>query len=88
MKLGDVIPFVVIVALGEVHSVLIQWMNDSPKPNLQSVLNKKDQFTLSNAFSASSDMTMALLCEFCHMLIKWKSLRILSEPCRFLMKPV
>ena len=29
VKLGEVIPFVVTVALGEVYSVLIQWMNDS-----------------------------------------------------------
>lgn len=33
VKLDDVIPFVVIVALGEVYRVCIQWVNPSPKPN-------------------------------------------------------
>ena len=44
------IPFVTIVALGEVYNVFIQWLNDSPKPNLCRVLNRKVQFTLSNFF--------------------------------------
>ena len=33
VNVGEVIPLVVTVALGEVYSMLIQWMNDSPKPN-------------------------------------------------------
>lgn len=44
VKLCEVIPLVVIVALGDVYSVLIQWMNDSSKPNLWRV-NKNAQFT-------------------------------------------
>ena len=77
-----------IVALGEVYNVFIQWMNDSPKPNLCRVLNRKVQFTLSNAFSASSDKIMVLSCFFCDILIKLKSLRMLSEACLFFIKPV
>ena len=38
VKLGEVIPFVTTVALGEVYSVVTHLMNDSPKPNLQSVV--------------------------------------------------
>ena len=62
MKLGEVIPFVITVALGEVYSVLIQWMNDSPRPNLRRVLNRKVKLTLSNAFFASNDTITVLFC--------------------------
>ena len=89
VKLGEVIPFVTIVALGEVYSVVIHWMNDSPKPNLRRVENKNVQLTLSNAFSASSDTIIMVFCFCpCAMLMRLKSLRILSEACLFLMKPV
>lgn len=88
MKLGEVIPFVISVALGEVYGVFIQWMNDSPKPNPWRVENKKVQFTLSKAFSASSDTIMVLLCFCWDVLIKLKNLQVLSEACLFLMKPV
>ena len=86
VNLGEVIPFVAIVAFGEVYSVLIQWMSDSPKPNFLSVVNKKDQFTLSNAFSASSDRIMVFCCCFCAMLMRLKSLRMLSDASLFLIK--
>ena len=58
VKLGEVIPLVVIVALGEVYSVVIHWMNDSPNSNLRRMVNTNVQLTLSNAFSASSDAIM------------------------------
>lgn len=61
MKVFDVIPFVVTVALGEVYNVFIHWMNDSPKPNLSSVFNKKVQLTWSNAFSASNDTIIVFI---------------------------
>lgn len=76
MKLGEVILFVITVALGEVYSVFIQWMNDSPKPKLWRVENKKVQFTLSKTFSASSDTIMVLLCFCCAVLIKLRSTNI------------
>lgn len=46
--------FVVTVAFGDGYKILTQLMNDSPNPNLSNVANKKFQFTLSNAFSASN----------------------------------
>lgn len=51
VKLDYVIPFVVIVALGEVYRVCIQWVNPSPK---------NFKFTLSKLFSASNDTIIAL----------------------------
>ena len=50
VKLCDVIPFVVTVALGEVYSVLIQWTNYSPKPKLCNVCNKKNPVYLIECF--------------------------------------
>ena len=87
MKLGEVIPFVTIVALGEVYNVFIQWMNDTPNPNLCRVLNRKVQFILSNAFSASNDTIMVVSCFFCDIVIKLKGFGMLSEACLFLIKP-
>ena len=88
VKLCEVIPLVVIVALGDVYSVLIQWMNDSTKPNVWRVLNKNDQFTLSKAFSASSEMIMVFCCVSCDILNRLNSLQTLTVACLFFMKPV
>ena len=38
-KLGDVSPLVMTVAIGELHSVLIQLINVSPNPNVSNVAN-------------------------------------------------
>lgn len=46
VKLGEGIPFVSIVALGEVYSVVIHWIKDSLKPNVWRVGNKNVQLTL------------------------------------------
>ena len=59
VKRCDISPLVVIVAIGDVYKILTQWINDSPKLNFFSVENRKTQFTLSNAFSASNE-TMAV----------------------------
>ena len=59
VKRCDISPLVVIVAIGDVYKILTQWINDSPKPIFFSVENRKTQFTLSNAFSASNK-TMAV----------------------------
>lgn len=64
LKLYEVIPFVVIVAIGRVYSVLIQWMNNSPKLNLQTLLSRDAHLTLSNAFLASN-YTIIILTGFC-----------------------
>lgn len=88
VKLVEVIPFVTIVALGEVYSIVIHWMKDSSKPNLWRVVNKNVQLTLLNAFSASSDTITVFCCCLCAMVMRLKSLRLLSDACLFLMKPV
>lgn len=63
-------------------------MNDSLKPNLWRVVNKKSQFTLLKAFSASSDRIMGL-CLICHdILIRVKSLRALPVASQIIMKSV
>lgn len=54
VKRCDVTSFVTTVALSDVYSIFIQWMNNSPKPNLLKVQNRNVQFTLTNAFSASN----------------------------------
>ena len=59
VKRSDISPLVVILAIGDVYKILSQWINDSPKPIFFSEENKKTQFTLSNAFSASNE-TMAV----------------------------
>lgn len=61
VKLRDVSPLVITVAEGEVYKILIQLINDSPKPNLSNVENKNFQFTLSKAFSASKVTMMGFL---------------------------
>lgn len=55
------IPFVTIVALGEVCCVAIHWMTNSPKPSLQRVVNKNVQLALLNTSSASSDYSFLFL---------------------------
>ncbi len=60
VKLLDVSPLVMTVAKGDVYRILIQLMNDSPKPNLSNVENRNFQFTLSKAFSASRATMMVL----------------------------
>ncbi len=44
--------------MGDVYSVLIQWINDSPRPNLCNDANINVQFTLSTAFSVSREVIM------------------------------
>ena len=89
VKLCDVIPCVLTVALGEVYSVLIQWMNDSTKPNPCNVyVIKKVQFTWLNAFSASRETIIVLVWVCCARLIMLNNLHKLSEPCFFLINPV
>lgn len=58
MNCCEVNPLVVIVAVSEVYSALIQLMNDSQNPNFCNVANRKDQLTLSNAFCASNERIM------------------------------
>ena len=53
VMLCDVIPLVVTVAVGELYMILIQLMNDSPKPNFCTVVKRNFQLTRSKAFSAS-----------------------------------
>ena len=55
MNCCEINPLVVMVAVGEVYSALTQLMNDSPNPNFCNAINKNYQFTLSNAFRASSE---------------------------------
>ncbi len=62
VKLCDVSPLVVTVAEGIVYKILIQLINDSPKPNFCNVVNKKFQLTLSKAFSASKVTIMVFSC--------------------------
>ena len=62
VKLCDIRPLVMTVAEGEVYKILIQLINDSPKPNRCSVLNRNVQFTLSKAFSASKVVMMVSCC--------------------------
>lgn len=65
MKLGEAAPFVTVV-IGKVYTVVIQRVNDSPKPDLHRVLksnfrsDRKVRVTLSNAFLASNDTNMVL----------------------------
>lgn len=49
--------FVITDALGEKYNNLINERNCVPKPNLSNAENKYFHSTLSNAFSASSEMT-------------------------------
>ncbi len=53
VKLRDVSPLVMTVAEGDVYRILIQLMNDSPKPNLSNVENRNFQLTMSKVFSKS-----------------------------------
>ena len=84
----DMVPFVITVAMGEEYRVLIQSMNDSPKPNFCNVEKRNLWLTLSKAFSASREVMMVLRLLDPEMVIRLKSLRMLSEECRPLMKPV
>lgn len=51
VRLCDVSPLVVTVAEGAMYKILIQLINDSPKPIFCNVMNKKSQLT--KVFSAS-----------------------------------
>lgn len=89
-KLCDVSPFVVTVADGDVYKILIQLINDSPKPNFCNVVNKNFQLTLSKAFSASN---VAMRVSFCCTALMSKALnpynlQVLLDACLPFIKPV
>lgn len=86
VKLCEVIPLGTTVAVGEVYSVLSQWMNDSKAKSVEGG-EKESPVTLSNAFSVSSNTIMVLFC-CCDISIRLKSLRMLSEACLFFVNPV
>ncbi len=54
---GDFRPLVITLAVGEEYKILTHLINTSPKLNLESTEYKYGHSTLSNAFSASNDMT-------------------------------
>lgn len=56
-KPGDLRPLVMTLAVGEEYNILTHLINASPNLNLESTENKYGHSTLSNAFSASNEMT-------------------------------
>lgn len=72
------VPFMPILACRLLYMALIHPMHFSPRLNFSKTANKYDHSTLSNAFSASSDIIRACLLRRVEWSIIFNSLRILS----------
>lgn len=88
----DISPLIMTDGVGELYRVLIQFMKYGGNPKCLREAKRKDQSTLSNAFSASRVATRnGVLFEravFLWRLMRLNSLLVFSEECLPLMKPV
>ena len=81
-------PFTLTRDFGFLYMALTQFTNSGWNPIADSVLYKKSQFTVSNAFCASKLMSIDVCLFFLAQVIMFRVLLILLAPCQLGMNPV